>query len=79
MSMIKDGKVALIIFQYGGVSMDSFNTVKELVQHYITRMSMVPPWGSQEHLDALRETKVLLDRTIDLIAAEVAEELIRDG
>ena len=75
MSMIKDGKVALIIFQYGGVDMDSYNTVKELVQQKIAQTSLCGSWGSQEHLDALRETKILLDRTIDLVAAEVAEEL----
>jgi hypothetical protein len=79
MSMIKDGKVALIIFQYGGVNMDSFNTVKELVQHHITQRSLCGSWGSQEQLDALRETKALLDRTIDNVAVEVAEELIRNG
>jgi hypothetical protein len=79
MSMTKDGKVALVIFQYGGVNMDSFNTVKELVQHYVTRTSLCGSWGSQEQLDALRETKTLLDRTIVNVEAELVAELIRNG
>jgi len=77
--MIKDGKVALNIFQYGGIKLNAFSSVKELIQHYIHAESISGSWGSQEQLDALCETKALLDRTIDKVAAEVAEELIRDG
>lgn len=79
MSMSKQGNVALIIYQYRGVTMDAFGSVKELIQHYIAQTSLEGSWGSQEQLDSLREIKALLDRTIDNVAVEVAADIIRNG
>ena len=79
MSMTKDGKVAIIIYQYGGVTMDAFGSVKELIKYYITETSLAAGWNSQEQLDALREVKALLDETIDCVAAELAVELSING
>lgn len=77
--MIADGKVALVVSQYGGMKVDVFPSVKQLIQHFITQQSLEGGWGSQEQLDALRETKELLDRTVVRVAEEVAAELSDDS
>ena len=64
MSYTADGKIVTVIYIGKGVAIDTFATTKEMVQHYLNEISLGGSWGSAEHLTALHETKVLLDRVI---------------
>jgi len=57
--------VVVASFQHGGVDTNAFDSVKEMVQHYITQHSIAGGWWSDEQLEALEETKQLLDRTLE--------------
>lgn len=74
MAFSVDGKVVIIEFVGRGVTLDSFGTVKEMVQHYITATSMAGAWGSPEHVTALCETKDLLERIILAVREDPADD-----
>lgn len=62
MGMVCDGRVVLTIGGISSTKVDVFRSVKEVVQHFITQTSIEGYWGSTEQLEALKETKLLLDR-----------------
>lgn len=72
MSYTADGKIVTVIYINKGVVVDTFDSTKEMVQHYIAEMSLGGAWSSAEHLTALHETKVLLDRVIAATVKEYA-------
>lgn len=74
MGMVCDGRVVLAVGGIGSTEIDVFRSVKEVVQHFITQTSIKGYWGSTEQLEALKETKLLLDRTIALVEEEIAQE-----
>lgn len=74
MGMIKQGHVTLIIHSPSTVKVDVFGSVKELMQHYISQTSLEGVWGSSMQRNALLETKLLLDRILAQVEAELAEE-----
>jgi hypothetical protein len=74
MGMVCDGRVVLTVGGISSTKVDVFRSVKEVVQHFITQTSIEGYWGSTEQLEALKETKLLLDRTIALVEEEIAEE-----
>jgi hypothetical protein len=67
------GNTVVSIFEHGQVDVRIFGSVKEAVQHYLSRASVDGWWGSAEHLAALEETKALLDRTIDVVRRDVED------
>lgn len=77
-SYSENGKIAVVEYRHSAMNVSVHKSIKEMVQHYLAENAEIAPnrggWGSRDHLQALEETKDLLDRTVALVREEVERE-----